>query len=583
MKNGERIGYSLFKENYKDHVIAFTKDIQVIHYTPVFGQKSRIDDKYTGTLDQKHTKKTLDPDLDGAIQLLFSFIEKHIELFFAIEINEAFKQKFMSVAGAIKEYYVDERSLSPGDIDADDESNMEILKIEAAASFIAWLKERMTIKVEKIPFDTPSESQFQIGLRFPNVEAANLMLAHLRWDKTIGAGRFGGRDSPSQDPQNPAVLKFPCFTRGNQAHMCFAEAKMGRKLFNMLGELSTQLKAYSFIRTEVPFTDIFAETDSKESIRVPTPEYLFGYERILIGNEFPKATKIGTLYVKVDQELKNISLKSTSIPQPQTLDANESLKVRAALKTDQIEIKSDSLKKGQFVEVYPSQTAFAVIKSICPFPSALSLKNGTQPVQGFFGEQRVPKDQALSLSIFKEAALQALLDEARKSDNEAAKNLLNALKENDIAEKQLTTASSNKNTCQIEYKTLEKRIAEAQEKVKSLEWSFAFSSVKTKTIFWSQESASKAKRENKQIEADLKSANENLDSLRQQLLNCNLRLSKTTSKYQEALATKTKANEKLEKCEQERSRTLSIHAETVRKSKAAFTTTSTTEPTVTLT
>ncbi len=481
-----------------------------------------------------------DKDIDdlACVGALLDSLERKVESPFAIKINQVFENNFAAAVEKMKAHMFEnyggtshlERHLEESKKEEED----LYTEVKPVKKFIDWINEGLAISVKLIADEPESTSSAQLVLTFPTEESKEIFEALLGGRKNITQGVFSGRDCPSYVKTNSRALKFPVHIADGKMCVVFPEQKIAIRFFNKLPELTSKLGANSYLNPHVPITHNFTQVPG---FTILTPEFLFGYERVLLVTDFPEKTNPGTLYVRVSKKLDKVSIKSTSVFRD--LDHYECDRLLKSLGVDGILINFKQLKHAP-LDVSQGTNTFTTVTSMCGSSSALTLKKGTKPYVGIFGENRIPTGQPLLIDEFKRAVIGAKLEEStekvkatedlycQESQTEAKLNV------------QVETALQDKREAEAEYKTAQEAVEKAknEQRSKGRAVSMANLEIRVKSIFSKPNKAD----QNKAAE-EYKIATANLDKAEEQLLNVKTRLALTTSRLDDVSKRKIKQSE----------------------------------------
>lgn len=341
----------------------------------------------------KKLKYTKDQDEEIVVcnDLLFILIEKNVRSSFAIEINTDFKKSFQNIADRIRRYMKGKyganwiRYLELGQINFEKElleakchyvekeeiSEFTMPEFVMVKTFIDWLNDRLSISVHETFDGRTEDMEFShLNLVFPTETSKNIFEARLGGRKSFPEDHcLAHVDYPNHDEKNPLALKFPLLVQTENQMLLgvFPDAYMGKRLCKMLPELVKNLgieKEGEFIQHQnnVSYIVKFTKIIKNEPIgfKLTTPEFLFGFTQLLLLAKFPKLSKPGTLYVKIDNKMENIFLKSTE--KLKRLDSQNCDKFRLSIQVDNITIDFKTLKT-QPIDIPQNKNTFIIMNS----------------------------------------------------------------------------------------------------------------------------------------------------------------------------------------------------------------------------
>lgn len=364
------------------------------------------DEEQLGYCLWKSIKSTEDNDEETAAcnDILFSLIEENVKSFFAIQINEDFKNIFDDIVKRIKiymnskfgqtwikdltyqrNYYKKELLESPFHYDKFVEtSETHTLKFLMIKPFIDGLNDRLAITVQETLDGKAKNMQFShLTIIFPTRTSKSIFESRLGGRKIFPEGHcFAHASYPNYDPENPLKLKFPLLIQGENEMVlgAFPDANMSKRLFNILPELVPLLgieTAGEFVRHQnnvsyiVPFTKIIK--NNPLNFKITTPEFLLGFTRLLLLAQFPRQTQPGVLYAKIDEEMQHIFIKSTE--KLIRLDVQGCERLKASMQVDNINIDFKTLPKSPIDIPQNKNTFITLISAYGILHSEFTLSN----------------------------------------------------------------------------------------------------------------------------------------------------------------------------------------------------------------
>ncbi len=315
--------------------------------------------------------------------LLFSLIERNVKSFFAIVINNDFKNFFKKMAEIIQIYML----LKYGEkwtslhYNMNDDLEEALFKLNnhktsvylsnplALKHFILYLNDHLSISVYQTLDICDEKKLHHLNIEFPNeISKKNL-------ESLLGGRTPFQKDQylsqtlcPSYDSKNPLVLKFPLLLESEQKKVCgvFPNLNMSKRLFEILPTLAAYLevqdnkfaqaqKDFGFI---VQFNKVI--NDHTNKFKIYTPDSLFGITRVFLSDVFPKSFSDGELYVKLNGSFNNILMRMRDTKKPKRLDARGIKKLMASLDFDNIKNDINTLK-DEFLEIPQNYLTFLTL------------------------------------------------------------------------------------------------------------------------------------------------------------------------------------------------------------------------------
>ncbi len=410
-----------------------------------------------GYFSWKNFKYTEDQDEEIVVcnDLLFILIEKNVRSFFAIEINTDFKKIFQTISDRIKQYMNGKYGskwttyIGQGQINYEKElleakchyvekekiSEFTMPEFVMVKTFIDWLNDRLSISVHETFDGRSGTMEFShLNLVFPTETSKNIFESHLGGRKSFPKGHcLAHADYPCHDEKNPLTLKFPLLVQADNQMLLgvFPTAYMGRRLCKMLPELVKNLgieKEGELIQHQnnvsyiIQFTKIIK--NKPIDFKLTTPEFLFGFTQLLLFAQFPKRPRSGTLYVKVDNKMQNIFLKSTE--KLKRLDSESCEKFKLSIQIDNITIDFKTLKTEP-LDISQNKNTFIILNSAYgAFHPGLTFCNNSD--EKHVGKISGPQLNFYSLSqaeIYLEVVISMVIEEEKQSQQEANLELCN--------------------------------------------------------------------------------------------------------------------------------------------------------------